>query len=109
MKDIAGRCTHMGPVGAGLAAKMINQLIVGVGHAMLGEAVGLCEKAGIDAARIPECLAGGYRRQQRDEGLLAAHGAARLRAARLRAPAIEGPGDGERVGEKPALQDTRDG
>ena len=60
MKDIAGRWTHMGPVGAGLAAKMINQLIVGVGHAMLGEAVGLCEKAGIDAARIPECLAGGY-------------------------------------------------
>ena len=60
MKDIAGRCTHMGPVGAGLAAKMINQLIVGVGHAMLGEAVALCERAGIDAARMPECLAGGY-------------------------------------------------
>jgi 3-hydroxyisobutyrate dehydrogenase len=60
MKDIAGRCTHMGPVGAGLAAKMINQLIVGVGMAMLAEAMGLCEKAGIDAARIPECLGGGY-------------------------------------------------
>jgi 3-hydroxyisobutyrate dehydrogenase len=60
MKDIAGRCTRMGPVGAGLAAKMINQLIVGVGQAMLGEAVALCEKAGIDAARIPECLGGGY-------------------------------------------------
>jgi len=60
MKDIAGRCTRMGPVGAGLAAKMINQLIVGVGTAMLGEAVALCEKAGIDAARIPECLGGGY-------------------------------------------------
>jgi len=60
MRDVAARCTHMGPVGAGLAAKMINQLVVGVGHAMLGEAVGLCEKAGIDAARIPECLAGGY-------------------------------------------------
>jgi len=60
MKDIAGRCTHMGPVGAGLAAKMINQLVVGVGMAMLAEAVGLCEKAGIDAARIPECLGGGY-------------------------------------------------
>jgi 3-hydroxyisobutyrate dehydrogenase-like beta-hydroxyacid dehydrogenase len=60
MKDIAARCTHMGPVGAGLAAKMINQLIVGVGHAMLGEAVALCERAGIDAARIPECLGGGY-------------------------------------------------
>jgi 3-hydroxyisobutyrate dehydrogenase len=60
MKDIAGRCTRMGPTGAGLAAKMINQLIVGVGQAMLGEAVALCEKAGIDAARIPECLGGGY-------------------------------------------------
>jgi 3-hydroxyisobutyrate dehydrogenase len=60
MRDIAGRCTRMGPVGAGLAAKMINQLIVGVGTAMLGEAEALCEKAGIDAARIPECLGGGY-------------------------------------------------
>jgi 3-hydroxyisobutyrate dehydrogenase-like beta-hydroxyacid dehydrogenase len=60
MRDIAGRCTRVGPVGAGLAAKMINQLVVGVGHAMLAEAVTLCEKAGIDAARIPDCLAGGY-------------------------------------------------
>jgi len=60
MQDVAGRCTRMGGVGAGLAAKMINQLVVGVGHAMLAEAVALCEKAGIDAARIPECLAGGY-------------------------------------------------
>jgi 3-hydroxyisobutyrate dehydrogenase len=60
MRDISGRCTRMGAVGAGLAAKMINQLVVGVGHAMLGEAVALCEKAGIDAARIPECLGGGY-------------------------------------------------
>jgi 3-hydroxyisobutyrate dehydrogenase len=60
MRDIAARCTRMGPVGSGLAAKMINQLVVGVGHAMLAEAVGLCERAGIDAARIPECLGGGY-------------------------------------------------
>ena len=60
MADIAGRCTRMGAVGSGLAAKMINQLIVGVGHAMLAESVALCERAGIDAARVPECLAGGY-------------------------------------------------
>jgi 3-hydroxyisobutyrate dehydrogenase-like beta-hydroxyacid dehydrogenase len=60
MKDIGARGTRMGEVGSGLAAKMINQLIVGVGQAMLGEAVALCGKAGIDAARIPECLAGGY-------------------------------------------------
>jgi 3-hydroxyisobutyrate dehydrogenase len=60
MGDIAARCTRMGPVGAGLAAKMINQLVVGVGHAMIAEAVALCRSAGIDASRIPECLAGGY-------------------------------------------------
>lgn len=60
MRDISQRCTRMGPVGAGLAAKMINQLVVGVGHAMLAEGVALCRKAGIDPARIPECLAGGY-------------------------------------------------
>ncbi|MFL6573614.1 MAG: NAD(P)-dependent oxidoreductase [Burkholderiales bacterium] len=60
MRDIAGRCTRVGPVGTGLVAKMINQLVVGVGHVMLAEAVALSEKAGVDAARIPECLAGGY-------------------------------------------------
>jgi 3-hydroxyisobutyrate dehydrogenase-like beta-hydroxyacid dehydrogenase len=60
IRDISQRCTRMGPVGAGLAAKMINQLVVGVGHAMIAEAVALCGSAGIDAARIPECLAGGY-------------------------------------------------
>ncbi|HWA37849.1 MAG TPA: NAD(P)-dependent oxidoreductase [Burkholderiales bacterium] len=60
MRDISGRCTRMGETGAGLAAKMINQLVVGVGMGMLAEAAALCAKAGIDAARIPECLAGGY-------------------------------------------------
>jgi len=60
LRDISARCTRMGPVGSGLGAKMINQIIVGVGHAMYAEAVALCGKAGIDAARIPECLAGGY-------------------------------------------------
>ena len=50
----------MGPSGAGSTAKMINQLIVGCTHAVLAEAVVLAESAGIDAARIPQCLAGGY-------------------------------------------------
>jgi 3-hydroxyisobutyrate dehydrogenase-like beta-hydroxyacid dehydrogenase len=57
--DVAGRFTHMGPSGAGMAAKMLNQLVVGVGHAVMAEAVVLAEAAGIDAARLPECLAGG--------------------------------------------------
>lgn len=58
--DIAGRFTHMGPAGAGMVAKMLNQLIVGCGHAVMAEAVMLAESAGIDAARLPECLAGGH-------------------------------------------------
>ena len=57
--DLAGRFTHMGPSGAGLAAKMLNQLIVGCGHAVMAEAVVLAEASGIDPARLPECLAGG--------------------------------------------------
>jgi 3-hydroxyisobutyrate dehydrogenase-like beta-hydroxyacid dehydrogenase len=60
MADIAGQFTWMGPSGAGLTAKMINQLIVGCTHAVMAEAAVLAEAAGIDAARIPECLAGGY-------------------------------------------------
>lgn len=39
---------------------MINQLIVGCTHAVMAEAAVLAEVAGIDAARIPDCLAGGY-------------------------------------------------
>lgn len=60
MKDIAAKFTHMGPAGSGLAAKMINQLIVGCGHAVMAEAIVVAESAGIDAKRIPECLAGGH-------------------------------------------------
>jgi 3-hydroxyisobutyrate dehydrogenase-like beta-hydroxyacid dehydrogenase len=60
MRDIAARFTHMGASGSGLVAKMLNQLIVGCGHAVMAEALVLAEAAGIDASRLPECLAGGY-------------------------------------------------
>lgn len=59
LKDVSARCTHLGPVGSGLAAKMINQLVVGIGHAMLAEAIVLAEGAGLDAAQVPSALAGG--------------------------------------------------
>jgi len=58
--DVAGRFTHMGPTGSGMVAKMLNQLIVGCGHAVMAEAVALAEAAGLDASRLPECLAEGY-------------------------------------------------
>lgn len=60
MADVAARFTHMGPVGSGLVAKTINQLIVGCVHAVMAEALLVAESAGIDAARIPACLAGGH-------------------------------------------------
>lgn len=60
MADIAARFTHMGPAGSGLVAKMLNQLIVGCLHGVLAEAAAMAEAAGIDAARLPECLAGGH-------------------------------------------------
>ena len=60
MADVAARFTHMGPTGSGLVAKMLNQLIVGCLHAVMAEAASMAEAAGIDAARLPECLAGGH-------------------------------------------------
>ena len=60
MADLAARFTPMGPSGAGLVAKMLNQMIVGCTHAVLAEAAILAESAGIDAALIPQCLAGGH-------------------------------------------------
>ncbi len=60
MADVAQRFTPMGGSGSGLVAKMINQMIVGSTHAVLAEALVMAEAGGIDAARIPECLAGGH-------------------------------------------------
>jgi len=56
---LARRSTLMGPNGAGQATKMINQVLVAGGLAVLAEACAFAERAGIDAAKIPEALAGG--------------------------------------------------
>jgi 3-hydroxyisobutyrate dehydrogenase-like beta-hydroxyacid dehydrogenase len=56
---LAGRATLMGPNGAGQATKMINQVLVATGLAVLAEACAFAERAGIDAAKIPQALAGG--------------------------------------------------
>ena len=56
---LAQRFTLMGPVGAGQTAKLVNQMIVGCGIAVLSEAAGLALRAGVDGARLPEALAGG--------------------------------------------------
>jgi 3-hydroxyisobutyrate dehydrogenase len=59
MPDLAANFTHMGPVGAGQTAKIVNQLIVGAGMVLMAEAIILAERAGIAAERMPKCLAGG--------------------------------------------------
>ncbi|WP_206952119.1 NAD(P)-dependent oxidoreductase [Trinickia acidisoli] len=56
----AARVTRMGDVGAGQMTKLCNQAIVCATVAGIAEAVGLAQAAGIDAARLPEALAGGW-------------------------------------------------
>jgi 3-hydroxyisobutyrate dehydrogenase len=60
MADLAANFTHMGPNGAGQMAKVINQAIVGTNYVVMAEALALAEASGIDAARLPQCLAGGH-------------------------------------------------
>lgn len=60
LADISQRYTIMGGPGSGLVTKMINQMIVGSTHAVLAEALVVAESAGIDASKLPECLAGGF-------------------------------------------------
>jgi 3-hydroxyisobutyrate dehydrogenase-like beta-hydroxyacid dehydrogenase len=53
------RFTHMGPSGAGQITKLCNQILVGGTMALVAEATQLARSAGIDAAKLPECLRGG--------------------------------------------------
>lgn len=52
--------THMGAVGAGQATKLCNQLIVSTSMIAIGEAIAVAKALGLDAARLPKALAGGY-------------------------------------------------
>ncbi|HTZ80900.1 MAG TPA: NAD(P)-dependent oxidoreductase [Stellaceae bacterium] len=60
MQDLAATFTHVGPLGAGQTAKILNQAIVGTGYVLMAEALALAEAAGLDAAKLPQCLAGGF-------------------------------------------------
>lgn len=59
LSDLAANLTHVGVLGAGQTAKIINQAIVGVGYVLMGEVLALAEASGIDAAQLPAALAGG--------------------------------------------------
>jgi 3-hydroxyisobutyrate dehydrogenase len=54
------RFTHMGPTGAGQATKLCNQIIAACAMVVISEATRFAVDVGIDAARLPEALAGGF-------------------------------------------------
>lgn len=60
VRAMAQRFTLMGPSGAGQTTKLCNQVIVGSLMCVLAEATRLATNAGIEAARLPEALAGGW-------------------------------------------------
>jgi len=60
MSELAAHVTHIGAIGAGQTAKILNQAIVGTGYVLMAEALALAEAAGLDAAKLPNCLAGGH-------------------------------------------------
>lgn len=55
-----GRFTHMGPVTAGQATKLVNQTLVLNNYCVIAEALRLAEAYGIDAEKVPEALAAGH-------------------------------------------------
>lgn len=56
---LSSRFTLMGPSGSGQTTKLINQMIAGCTFVVLAEACQLAQDAGIDAAILPDALAGG--------------------------------------------------
>ncbi|GGC65373.1 NAD(P)-dependent oxidoreductase [Marinobacter halophilus] len=57
---VLGKCTRIGPVGAGQLAKLANQAIVGITIGAVSEALLLAAKGGADPAAVREALMGGF-------------------------------------------------
>jgi 3-hydroxyisobutyrate dehydrogenase len=56
----AGRVTHMGPAGSGMAMKACNQMLSFGSGAVIAETLHLAARFGIDPALVPEAVAGGF-------------------------------------------------
>ncbi len=70
IEHLGQRLTHMGPVGAGQATKVCNQMLVGGTIAVVAETLKMATEVGIDAVKLPDCLAGGFA----DSTVLQVHG-----------------------------------
>jgi len=60
LAPLSQRVTRMGPTGAGQVTKICNQMLVSCNVLVMAEVMALAEKAGVDAARIPQALKGGF-------------------------------------------------
>jgi 3-hydroxyisobutyrate dehydrogenase len=59
LDDLAANLTHLGGLGAGQTAKIVNQAIVGASYLLMAETLALVKGAGLDPAQFPAALAGG--------------------------------------------------
>lgn len=60
LKPLYARFTHMGATGSGQTTKVCNQMIVSCNVLVIAEMMALAKQAGVDAAKIPEALMGGF-------------------------------------------------
>jgi 3-hydroxyisobutyrate dehydrogenase len=70
LEALAANLTHLGGLGAGQTAKIVNQAIVGASYLLMAETLALVKGAGLDPAQIPGALAGGLADSQALQRLL---------------------------------------
>lgn len=69
-KALGKNIVHVGDAGAGQVTKAANQMVVGTTIAIVGEALVLAAKAGVDPAKVRQALLGGFAQSK----ILEAHG-----------------------------------
>jgi 3-hydroxyisobutyrate dehydrogenase len=58
--ETLGTFTHVGPLGSGQAMKLVNQVLVLNGFALIAEAVRLAQAYDVDPMKIPDALMNGF-------------------------------------------------
>lgn len=60
LMSFAGRVTHMGGSGSGMAGKICNQMLSFATAAVIAETLNLAARFGMDPTLLPEAIAGGF-------------------------------------------------
>lgn len=60
LMNLGQRLTHMGESGSGQTTKICNQMIVSCNVLVLAEVMAMAKRAGVNAAKIPQALKGGF-------------------------------------------------